>query len=210
MNTPDNDLPEPDAETRAIVRAAAALPPLTPSRDLWSGIESRIAAKVIALPVTVQPADHPASLPAVHPARLPVRRLAIAASLLIAATAGVTYSLVKHSAAGGVAATSDSSSITSRAPGAGVQQVSLPTAEQTFDHEIGAMRTIIDARRKDLDPATLSVLEKNLKVIDSAIAESKAALAKDPASEFLMDRLDTAYDTKLQLLRGVASIPSHG
>jgi hypothetical protein len=72
------------------------------------------------------------------------------------------------------------------------------------------MRVIIDERRKDLDPATISVLEKNLKLIDAAIAESRAALARDPASAFLMDRLTHAYDNKLQLLRGVASIPSHG
>jgi hypothetical protein len=206
MNTPDNDLPELDAGLRAIVRAAGELPPLTPSRDLWSGIEARIQAPVIALPVHARPA----ALPAVQPAGLPLRRLAIAASLLIAATAGVTYSLVKRNAAAEVAASSDSASIESRVPAASARLVALPTAEQTFDREIGAMRTIIDERRKDLDPATISVLEKNLKLIDAAIAESKAALAKDPASAFLNDLLTHAYDTKLQLLRGVATIPSHG
>jgi len=72
------------------------------------------------------------------------------------------------------------------------------------------MREIIDERRKELDPVTIGVLQKNLKLIDAAIAESKAALAKDPASAFLMDRLTHAYDTKLQLLRGVATIPAHG
>jgi hypothetical protein len=205
MNTPDNDLPELDAELRAIVRAAAGLPPLTPSRDLWSGIEARIQAPVIALPVH----SHPITQAAPQSARLPVRRLAIAASLLIAATAGVTYSLVKRNAAPEIAS-ADSASVESRIPTATIQAVNLPTAEQTFDHEIGAMRAVIDARRKDLDPATISVLEKNLKLIDAAIAESKAALAKDPASAFLMDRLTHAYDTKLQLLRGVATIPSHG
>jgi hypothetical protein len=90
------------------------------------------------------------------------------------------------------------------------EPVSNVSAEQTFDREIGAMRKIIDERRKDLDPATIGVLEKNLKVIDAAIAESKAALANDPASAFLIGRLTHDYDTKLQLLRGVASIPSRG
>ncbi len=205
MNTPDNELPELDAELRAIVRAAGELPPLMPSRDLWSGIESRIEAPVIALPVRPQPVAHPA-----QPARLPLRRLAVAASLLIAVTAGVTYSLVKRNAAGEAAAVPDSASTASQLSGATVQAVSLPTAEQTFDREIGAMRTVIDERRKDLDPVTIAVLQKNLKLIDAAIAESKAALAKDPASAFLMDRLTHAYDTKLQLLRGVVTIPSRG
>ena len=42
-------------------------------------------------------------------------------------------------------------------------------------------KTVIAERSKDLDPVTLAVLRKNLKLIDAAIAESKAALAKDPA-----------------------------
>jgi hypothetical protein len=136
--------------------------------------------------------------------------MVIAASLLVVATAAVTYSIITRTAAASLAANNDSSAVEAPLSGVPVQPASLQTAEQTFDREIGAMRKIVDERRKDLDPATVSVLEKNLKVIDAAIAESKAALAKDPASAFLMDLLTHAYDTKLQLLRGVASIPAHG
>ena len=201
MNNPENDPAELDPELRAIVRAAAELPPLSPSRDLWAGIAARIEAPVVALPVhAVETA----------PARLPWRRLAIAASLLVMATAGVTYSIVKRGAPAQVAATGDSATVDAALPAATVQAASLQTAEQTYDREIGAMRKIVDERRKELDPATVSVLEKNLKLIDAAIAESKAALAKDPASAFLQDRLTHAYDTKLQLLRGVANIPLRG
>jgi hypothetical protein len=211
MNTPDNDPAELDAELRAIVRAAAELPALSPSRDLWSGIASRIEAPVVALPTRITNGDATKGAPA---ARLPWRRLAIAASLLMAATAGVTYSIVKHGRTAELAARSDSATVEAPLVGVPAEPVSLQppgqTAEQTFDREIGAMRKIIDERRKELDPVTVSVLRKNLKLIDAAIAESKAALAKDPASAFLMDRLTHAYDTKLQLLRGVANIPAHG
>jgi hypothetical protein len=215
MNTPENDSEKLDAELRAIARAAAELPPLSPSRDLWSGIEARIEAPVVALPVRHESPATPVA------ARHSWRRLAVAASLLVAATAGVTYTLMKQSATRDTAASGDSLAVESNLPASGsglpaggVQAASLTAAEQNteqlFDREIGAMRKIMDERRKDLDPATISVLEKNLKLIDAAIAESKAALAKDPASAFLMDRLTHAYDDKLQLLRGVASIPSHG
>jgi hypothetical protein len=211
MNTPDNDPAELDAELRAIVRAAAELPTLSPSRDLWSGIASRIEAPVVALPTRIANGDATTLAPAARP---PWRRLAIAASLLIVATAGVTYSIVKRGSIAALAARSDSATVEAPLAGAPAESVSLQppgqTAEQTFDREIGAMRTIIDERRKELDPVTVSVLRKNLKLIDAAIAESKAALAKDPASAFLMDRLTYAYDTKLQLLRGVATIPAHG
>ncbi len=215
MNTPDNNPDELDAELRAIVRAAAELPALSPSRDLWTGIAARIEAPVVALPTRgAHPGEPVIETPSVHvvapPARLPWRRLAIAASLLVAATAGVTYAIVTHHAAAELAASGDSATVVAPLASVPVEATSTMTAEQTFDHEIGAMRTIIDQRRKDLDPVTISVLQKNLKLIDAAIAESRAALAKDPASAFLMDRLMHAYDTKLQLLRGVASIPAHG
>ncbi|HEY2848564.1 MAG TPA: hypothetical protein VGI97_01705 [Gemmatimonadaceae bacterium] len=196
-------------ELEEIARRAAQLPTLSPSRDLWAGIEARIQAPVIALPHSSGEPPAVAAPPAA-PARLPWRRLAIAASLLVAVTAGVTYTLVAGRGTAELAETNDSATVTAPLPGAQVVPVSSASAEQTFDREIGAMRNIIDQRRKDLDPATIAVLEKNLKVIDAAIAESKAALAKDPASTFLMDRLTHAYDTKLQLLSGVAAIPSHG
>jgi hypothetical protein len=195
-------------ELEEIARRAAQLPTLSPSGDLWAGIEARIQAPVIALPHT--PAELPVVATPAVPARLPWRRLAIAASLLIAATAGVTYTLVARRSTAQLAETNDSATVDARLPLTQAVPVSTASAEQTFDREIGAMRSIIDQRRKDLDPATVAVLEKNLKVIDAAIAESKAALAKDPASTFLMDRLTHAYDTKLQLLSGVAAIPSHG
>lgn len=197
--------PELNSEAlEAIARRAAELPLLTPSRDLWSGIEARIQAPVIALP------HASAGAPAAAPARLPWRRLAIAASLLVAATAGITYTLVARHSAAPLADANDSATVDARLPAAPAVPVSTVSAEQTFDREIGALHDVIEQRRKDLDPATIAVLEKNLKLIDAAIAESKAALAKDPASAFLMDRLTRAYDTKLQLLSGVAAIPSHG
>jgi len=185
-------------ELEEIARRAAQLPPLEPSRDLWAGIEARIQAPVVALPTAnARPA-----------AGLPWRRLAIAASLLVAATAGVTYTLARRGGSAAIAA-GDSAGVVAPLPGPGVQPASYQVTEQTFDREIGTMRRIVDERRGELDPVTVAVLEKNLKLIDAAIAESKAALAKDPASAFLMDRLTHAFDTKLQLLRGVASLPAH-
>ena len=51
-------------------------------------------------------------------------------------------------------------------------------------------------------------IKKNLKLIDQAIAESRSALAADPASTFLAGRLNHAYGTKLELLRSAAMLPS--
>lgn len=65
-----------------ITNEAASLPDLAPSRDLWAGIESRIAAPVIALGAT------PARQRKLAPAWM-----GIAAAALIVTTAGITYTL---------------------------------------------------------------------------------------------------------------------
>jgi hypothetical protein len=82
------------------------------------------------------------------------------------------------------------------------------SAEQTYDQEIARLRAIVNKRRPQLDSATVAVIEHNLKVIDDAIAQCREALRKDPNSRFLIESLNDAFDTKVQLLRTAASLPS--
>ena len=95
-------------------------------------------------------------------------------------------------------------------PGGNARLASARTggAEVAFDAEIGALRRIVDERRDQLDSSTVAVLERNIALIDAAIAESKRALASDPNSRFLGDQLTRAYDTKVQLLRTAALLPA--
>lgn len=198
------------ADLRKIVTDAAALPMLTPQRDLWAGIDARIETPVFSLgrrTSTERRAiiDEAFNEPA--PSFAPMyRRLAIAASLLVAVTAGVTWSIASRAVPAGAVAV-NSAPVTGGKNGA-VKNVNRPSASETFDREITSLRRIVDERRGDLDSGTVVILEKNLRLIDNAIAESKAALARDPASAFLTDRLNRAYDSKLQMLRSVATIPA--
>ncbi len=199
------------ADVQTIIRDALELPTLAPSRDLWSGIEARIEAPV--LPLASSNTGEFVAAPSAARARLRTsawRRYAIAASLLVAVTAGVTWTLTKRvdpAIAPDIGVSAASSAAAGPATGT-ARAVSRPSAEETFDREIATLRKIVDERRADLDPKTAAVLEKNLRLIDAAIGESKAALAKDPASGFLSRRLNQAYDSKLQLLRGVATLPA--
>ena len=226
--------------------AAAALPVLTPSRDLWAGISERIAAPVI--PIEVRDAGGRGSVKW-RPRRWSPAWLSAAAAALVAVTAGVTHQITLRSNAATVAAadsapatapaapgtqppvtvadaspadaspagagTPDSAAPLAAAPGraprAGtraVRTVARATAEQTYDREITSLRAILDSRRETLNPATVEVLELNLKIIDQAIAQSRAALAKDPASDFLDRQLDKALEKKLELLRTAALLPA--
>jgi hypothetical protein len=83
-----------------------------------------------------------------------------------------------------------------------------PSGTQAMDSEIAAMRQILARRRGRIDPSTAAVLERNLRVIDQAIAESRAALAQDPNSGFLSEQLTRTLRRKLDLLRTAAALPA--
>jgi hypothetical protein len=55
-------------------------------------------------------------------------------------------------------------------------------------------------------PETAETLERNLRIIDAAIAESRAALEKDPNSRELIDMLSATYDAKVKVLRQAVEI----
>jgi hypothetical protein len=209
------------AELRTIVAQAASLAPLNPPRDLWAGIESRIGTRVT-----------PLGAPSVRRAARRPLPLAIAAAALIALTAGTTYLLTARSSAtraGTVATvtqppvqTRDSADTTTRpapqrvapvaVPPSGEKLVSIPkkdvNAARVYDREISLLDSLVRTRRNELDPKTVKVIEKNLSIIDSAIAESRAALAKDPRSPLLNNRLDNVLGSKVELLSTIAFLPS--
>lgn len=104
-------------------------------------------------------------------------------------------------------APADSTVQRSNAP-SGTLVANKPSAEETYDREIKRLRAIVAARRSALDTTTIRVIDHNLKVIDDAIAQCRAALARDPASRFLLESLNDALDTKVHLLRTAAMLPS--
>ena len=182
-------------ELEAIGAEAARLPLLTPSRDLWSGIEARIATPRV-LPFYTKQAF----------------RLAMAASLLIAVSSGVTWRFATRATepalpAATIAEDGDAAEIGSTE--AGEMHLAAFSASVTqMDREIATLQTIVSERRGELDPKTIEVLERNLALIDTAITEARAALDADPASQFLAQQFTRAYTSKLTLLRGAAQLPA--
>jgi hypothetical protein len=87
-------------------------------------------------------------------------------------------------------------------------QFALATLTADYDREIARLRTLMNARRDQLDPATVAIIERNLAVIDTAIAESKAAIVRDPASRFLIESLNQSLQMKVELMRTAAVLPS--
>ena len=192
-----------DLET--ISRAAAKLPAMAPSRDLWEGIAARIEAPVIEL----KPRQAPAA---------PRRnwQMAAAAVVLMAVSSGVTYVLTRDqqpATSEQVAATPDSEAPGVVAPkrstsgGSSVLVGDFSAPEIIYDQEITRLRTILDERRGDLDSATVKTVEKSLQAIDQAILDARAALTGDASNSFLNEQLNRALEKKLGLLRRVALLP---
>jgi Putative zinc-finger len=174
---------------------ANALPVLRPSRDLWPQISARISAPVQSLD------SHRArSVPRFSTGAL--RRYAVAASLVVV-TAGVTYIATRLTTPTSVPVRQVATQPTQVVP-----VVHKQSAADTYDEEITQLHKIVAERQDQLDPRTVAEIQRNLAVIDSAIAESRRALRKDPKSAFLADQLDHALDNKMELLRTAALLPA--
>ena len=80
-------------------------------------------------------------------------------------------------------------------------------SDVVYGREIDMLQKIVAQRKTQLDSSTIAIIEKNLQIIDAAIAQSRAALARDPASRLLSDQLTHALDKKVELLRTAALLP---
>lgn len=209
-----------------VIAQAAALPPITPVRELWTGIAERLDTPVVTLrPQTTDATVAAPSMPPTSPSRptsrrtISVRVFAIAASLLIAVTSAITWRVARPNsdspADSGVVATTkasvkstppntESSSTLAVDPSAVTGVIPAANADVVYEHEIGALRSIVNARFAELDSTTVSELRRNLDIIDKAIADSRAALEKAPNSRALSTSLDRALESKLALMRRVA------
>jgi hypothetical protein len=193
------------AELVDIATAAAALPAISPSRDLWDGIAARIEAPVIALGAQSEPGT----------ARRRSWRFAAAAAALVVATAGTTYVITSATfnarqpqlADAGPPATDPGNDASSTASGGTLVSATRTSSDAAYDREVVQLRALLEQRRPDLDSATVALLERNLRIIDQAIAESRAALAKDPGSALLNRQLHSALGKRVQVLRTAALLP---
>jgi hypothetical protein len=217
------------------IRASAAeLPELTPSTDLWGGIARRIDTPVLPLAPRSAPtvaAGH-RNFDRLRRAAIAAALVAVTAgvtyTLTVANSGGGTArstmatnqpTAPNTSAQSGtdsarrepVTPTPDvPSPMLPEVPNGGKAYINNPSRPEadTYSREIDRLRTIFARNRSQLDPRTAAIIEANLKVIDEAIAQSKAALAQDPASRFLNNQLNSALGKKLELLQTAALLPN--
>jgi hypothetical protein len=197
---------------RELLTLAASLPrSIEPPANLWPEIRTRIGTSVGG---SVGPAPvAPRVGDAIHSSdagRALVKRsrwdgvlhdrrwLAAAAVLLIAVSSAVTALLVRNDSLNPPSA--DVAEIPADTRPATVQRVN--DDYERLDRELASM---LAATRDRLQPETVEKVDRNLAIIDAAIAEIRQALAEDPGNDALLQLLKTSYGQKSALVRQVSA-----
>jgi len=152
-----------------------------PEADLWPGIQARLAPR--------------AGL-GLRRVTLPGWLLAAAALLLIAVSSGITAVLVRAPRPGTASLPLSASTLSPL-------EAQYASAASELSAELGRART-------RLAPATLAIIERNLAVLDSALAETRQALANDPGNAALERLVIATWQQKMDFLRRAAALSGAG
>ena len=175
-----------------------------PARDLWSGIETSIAA---AAPVRRDARAARGRLVTVS-----LGRLAAAAAVVAVLSGGIAWAIASSRARvstvaigadttrGSVRAESTTSSLGSSSLG------SSAVAVASYRDAAADLERAFESGRATLRPETMRVIEENLRAIDLAIAQADSALRRDPGSTYLNQYLADTMQRKLKLLRRAVEI----
>jgi hypothetical protein len=84
--------------------------------------------------------------------------------------------------------------------------VEAALADPTYDAAIAGLQRILEQERARLDPSTVQVLERNLRIVDRALEEARRAVAADPSSFYLRHHLARVMKRKVDLLKLATSM----
>jgi hypothetical protein len=85
-------------------------------------------------------------------------------------------------------------------------QTEVEAAQQQFEKAIADLEKVAKANQTALDPGTSQTIEKNLGIIDRAIAENRAAVKAEPASVAARETLFDALRQKVSLLQDTIAL----
>ena len=172
---------EQERRLRAVLAQATALPKaLSPARDLWPGIAGRIEGQ----------------------RRAPLRGwlpISLAAAAAVAIALGST--LLPRPGPPAVPPPPPGLSV-AVSPGSDA----LPEVEADYARATTALLAALSERPSSFSSETLASVQKNLAVIDRALAEVREALRKDPNNGELTHMLVATHRKKLDVLRRVVKL----
>lgn len=179
-----------ERELRALIARAEALPEeMWPAQDLWPDLAARLRGP-----------EGMRLVPRTGVARwMGPMSLAAAAAVVVALSAALWTRENVPGAASPVAPAS-------------LQPVALGPSSVLLDSERDYARATadlmaaIEAQKETLAPETRAVLDANLKTIDDALAQVRAALVKDPGNSQLAHLLTSTHQKKVDALKRVVRL----
>ena len=192
------------AELERVVARAQSLPARPPETDLWNGIAGRIgAAGAAGAPLVPFRARQPRRISFTLP------QLAAASLLLAVVSGGIAWRLHAPPAAQGPAAAQAApAQAIAQQETVSVELVGLANADAQYDSAVADLQQALQQGRNHLDPATIAIVEQNLKIIDRAIEQARRAVLDDPGNSYLTSHLVETRRKKLDLLRRAAALAS--
>ena len=183
--------------------AAADLPAIAPPDRAWLQIAGRLR---------LEGRIREDAAPPRQAARRPyVAWLAIAAALVLAAGSAIVLLIPRDTAP----AVTSAGSTASAPGGAGAPAPEAASAEAVnaveaaqaqFEKAIADLEKVAKANQQALDANTSATIEKNLGILDQAIADNRAAVKSEPASVAARETLFDALRQKVSLLQDTISL----
>jgi anti-sigma factor RsiW len=183
---------EEERAGRAVLAMASALPrQQQPPRDLWPGIAEEIDRgrrfTLVSAAVT-------------RPAVFWAAGLAAAAAVVVAVWVSPT-----ETARGPVVAGPEPRGVI-RPAAVSTALEGLDEAEREYQRATAELMAALGTRRASLSPETTASIDENLRVIDQALAEIRAALEREPGSPRLGRMLASTYEKKIKTLQRVLKL----
>jgi hypothetical protein len=187
-----------EAQVRSLLARVGALPrTIAPPHDQWQGVMARIMAGGAV----------EENLAGRGPRWVPLGAAAAAAAVLIVAVSLVTAVLIGRERGSRVAlAPGRPGPATTVVPAS----IELAQVQATYTAARTQLLAVLEARRGSLSPKTLEVVEQNVRIIDGAVVEMQAAMARDPGNKELPALLVAVYKQQIDILQSVAQLPVRG
>lgn len=169
------------ADLKRVHTAVATLPGQLPDGELWPGISRQIG---VSRGRTLRRLT------------FSVPQVAAAAIILMALGASVTTVVLRHGP----------SHENTAATGQNPEMIPVMALDAGVDPAVAQLQRVLEEGRDRLDSATVRVLEENLRIIDRAVEDARAAVARDPANPYLTNHLARTMRRKIDLLRWAADM----
>jgi hypothetical protein len=178
------------ASLAALATDVAALPrEIAPPPELWTSIRGELTPRT--------------GVAAVRPAPR-WTRFAAAAVLLVVASSGITALLMRGGRSEQIVTAAPTVTVPSSTT-AGLP-AELASTERDYVRRSAELQQMLDQRRDSLAPSTVVVVERSLRIADSAIAEAREALARDPANRALAEIFASNHERKIELLERASEL----